>query len=993
MAARKRRRRSVDVEEIKPWRFIAFTDLHMSAATLDRSLQVLRSVREAAQEHSADVVFTGDFWDARGVLSVRHVVPLLEELKIWQRAHIRAVFIPGNHDQVSLDGAVHGVRIFDPFPNIQVATNRLLWPERKLAFIPWREDPAEQQAQFDLDGKGWTIFAHAEVEGATTNYGHRAPGRVMLSQIEAHARAAYLGHYHKRQQLGKCSWYLGNPYQKDFGEMADPAKGIALITQEQAEPQWIPLEGFPKHHRVTVGMPFDANSIAANDIVEVWHPPGAEEQARELSKSIVAGDCRLLPLKPKEEDSTAPPDFAMGLDQAVESIVSREVELRVEEARPPLPFSAADMIGIGREILMELPEARAVNPMSPEVKILSVESTDFCALKGQMRLDLEERGLLLIRGPIGSGKTALVDAVTWCLYGATSPRKAGSHTATFRGDEVIHDDADECSVVTVLRHANGSQFEVTRSKKRGKGQRVTIRQDGNVIEGSDHAELITKIIGIDYTLWRAVVSLGQGAVGNFVTDADTARKNLLSSAFGLDVCPAAQKLVRKRLRPLEKHIAELGQSIALDRRELETLSAEKYDEQAARWANAHENALSEVKSRGERVNAELQEAAAMLVEEEPWRAKKAQLERSLEQALAELSSLSMSGQQAELQSQLGAARAEKAVVERDVFRLTQDIEALQSGPAAPCPTCGRPMNQDTADNVLHEKRTKLAGLQRSAQTFDTKIRDLDAKLSTVGQGSQQQRLEIQARVDAIRGELNYAGEMMSRFAQLRGAHNEQLRALERAREEWRALEGQENPWEARAREQATKIEALVGKIAESTKAAAAHDMSLEALRFWDEAFGPKGIPVLVLRTVIYELEHHANRFLGQVLKGQLTVQLSMVQESLGVQFFELVDGEKRERRYELLSGGQRRCVELAFTPFALSEMIFSRAGVSIPLLMVDELTTHLGQAEKPLVCEALRTLNRDTVVVIDHDPVVQGEFDVVYELQKQAEASALRRAA
>jgi DNA repair exonuclease SbcCD ATPase subunit len=34
--------------------------------------------------------------------------------------------------------------------------------------------------------------------------------------------------------------------------------------------------------------------------------------------------------------------------------------------------------------------------------------------------------MALLRGPMGVGKTSLGDALTWCLYGSTTPRKPGA---------------------------------------------------------------------------------------------------------------------------------------------------------------------------------------------------------------------------------------------------------------------------------------------------------------------------------------------------------------------------------------------------------------------------------------------------------------------------------------------------------------------------------------------------------------------------------------
>ena len=134
-------------------------------------------------------------------------------------------------------------------------------------------------------------------------------------------------------------------------------------------------------------------------------------------------------------------------------------------------------------------------------------------------------------------------------------------------------------------------------------------------------------------------------------------------------------------------------------------------------------------------------------------------------------------------------------------------------------------------------------------------------------------------------------------------------------------------------------------------------------------------------------------FMGQLLAGKVYCQLTMEGDNLRVDFYETKDGVVRERRYEQLSGGQRRCVELAFSPFALSEMVFARCGVRVPLLVIDELTTHMGAEEKPIVCEILRMLDRDTILVIDHDTAVQGEFDVVYEVTNNGKGVVIERAA
>ena len=994
--AKKKKARSLDDVELAPWRFIVFSDLHLSASTLERSLEVLRKVREHALREKAQVVFTGDFWDARGVLAVRQVVPLLEELERWRQDGLEAVIIPGNHDQVSMDGRLHGVRIFDPFPNIYVATERLLWPAQRLAFIPWREDPAEQQAMFTtLPGDGWTIFAHAEVEGATTNHAHTAPGRVLLSQIRDKARACYCGHYHKIQKLGDRTWYVGNPYQKDFGEIDDPPKGISLITPDRLEPEWIPLEGFPIHHRVTMGVPFDISAIKKHDVVEVYYaaPEAGSEDLAALLESIPADDVRPLPLK-VEDDGAAPPDFALSLDEAISTYVTMMADAAEAEGYE-LPMDQQSLLGLGQAVLSELPEAQKLVPMSPRVDVIGVEVTDFCALRGTVKFDLEDRGMVLLAGPIGSGKTALMDAITWCLYDKTSPRKAGSHTSTFRGDEVIHDDADECEVTVHLRLLDGREVSTRRRKERGKGAKASVVGVDAPDGVKDTQETITRVVGLSQDLWRTCVSLGQGAVGNFVTDADTARKGLLSTAFGLDTCPAAQKLVRSRLKPLAVQVDKAKIDLASEQRAVAMLEDQDFHAQAQAWDLRRDNGLSEIRARGEGLSVAIAKLQEQLAHKEDWVTRRAEHEAHLEAHLTQLGQIGTPAEAEGIQKAIGAAQAERGIIERDMAKAQRELAQVEStreaNPRMACPTCGQAMPATEAERFVAEKSHDIERAKRSIESFNERISNLEVQLKNATSASTGHRETLEKSLAETRGALAKIGEGLNMFTKMEAQLEEHQRALAQARAEWTKLENETNPWAARAAEHQEKIATAKARVEELAADIEQLMSQAEALAFWEAAFGPKGIPVLVLRTVLHELETHANRFLAQVLKGRVTVQLSMLGDALGIEFFETLGGQRHQRRYEQLSGGQRRCVELAFSPFGLSEMVFARAGVRVPLLMVDELTTHLGPEEKPLVCEALRSLDRSTVLVVDHDAAVQAEFDTVYRMQRLAESTRLER--
>lgn len=975
---KKKAARSLDEVELPPWRFVTFTDLHVSAKTLDRAIDLLGRVRATAQEWSqamgypVGVVCLGDFWHQRGHLSVRQLDALLAEFQQW--AGIETIFIPGNHDQVSVDGKVHGVRVFEAFPNFHVATEPMLWEQSKLAFLPWREEPGEQAKLFtNLKGTDWTVFAHAEVKGATNNSHYQAPGRVNLEQIESHTRACYVGHYHKRQKLGKHTYYIGSPFEMNFGER-DMPHGIAVIQQEQVEPHFIDFEDFPKHHRLVYGGSWNAKAVREQDIVEVHAPLDfmGSEKLRAAVQAIPAAEVRTLPREDDDAEVKAPA-LALSLEEAMSKYVDELGGSDVERYRRRQ---------LGHEILSQVPEAHAIQAIAPEVDIEQLVVTDFCGIRGGYAYAFPD-GVTLIRGAMGVGKTSLMDGLTWALFGQTTPRKAGSHGASLRADEVIHDDASECVVNVVLKLKDRKKpVVITRTKKRGAGSKVKITGIKAPDGIEDQQALIHSVLGIDQNLWRTCVYLGQGAVGNFVTDADKKRKELLSTAFGLDACPAALKIARERLKTAEQSVAVLDQSMIRDEAAIETLEGTDYAEQIQAWEAQRKAALESAQAQGEAAKKVIAQCEEHLSAEPQWVQSKADHESHLDKLTKSLSQSNPENRLPELQRQLGAAEAERSRLDREERRVRSELEAHVQG-SADCPTCGRPFDPSAreAHAVDLEHQIRVLGTQQSS--FNAKIANVQQQITEAQGHNDLASQGLQEQISQSREALQKCAEALNTMAVLKSNKSEAERRLSEARIEYVNREKEVNPFLAKQGEIAGRIATLKSKQAADRVERDALQEKRGDLDVWVAGFGVKGIAVLVLRAALSELETYANTFMNQLLQGRIFCRLSMEGDNLKILFFEVdpATGKVHERRYEQLSGGQRRCVELSFNPFALGEMVFARAGVRINVLIVDELTTHLGAEEKPIVCEMLRDLDRRSVAVIDHDVTVQSEFDQVFEME------------
>ncbi|MFD3742713.1 AAA family ATPase [Streptomyces sp. NPDC058629] len=173
---------------------------------------------------------------------------------------------------------------------------------------------------------------------------------------------------------------------------------------------------------------------------------------------------------------------------------------------------------------------------------------------------LSSAGLFLLHGPTGAGKTSVLDAVCYALYGAV-PGARQSPGATLRSD---HAPAGLPTEVQLELTVGGRRLEVTRSpaqprpKKRGDGftlekaqSRLRERDPEGDWQGlsKSHQEIgeeLAQLIGMSRDQFCQVVLLPQGDFARFLRSDAEARGKLLGKLFDT-----------RRFAAVEERLAEL----------------------------------------------------------------------------------------------------------------------------------------------------------------------------------------------------------------------------------------------------------------------------------------------------------------------------------------------------------------------------------------------------------------------------------------------------
>lgn len=275
-------------------RWVVLTDLHCSPDTLQTCLQVLEYVHTVAASRQAGVAFLGDFWHHRGSLRIDCLNAVLHQLRNWT---VPMLLIPGNHDQVTLGGLLHGLTPLEnayrlPTTSATGGPSSLSIPGplvmshptkfRNALFVPHIRDPATLEAvvQSDLAQNCNAFLVHADVTGACMNDLLLSSGGIPPSAFPLGKRL-YSGHFHKPhilQSSGRIIEYVGSPYQVSLSE-AHQTKALLVLDASQG---WSCVERIPidlgrRHFRVTQLETFLNLRVNANET-------GKAEAVPEVSK-------------------------------------------------------------------------------------------------------------------------------------------------------------------------------------------------------------------------------------------------------------------------------------------------------------------------------------------------------------------------------------------------------------------------------------------------------------------------------------------------------------------------------------------------------------------------------------------------------------------------------------------------------------------------------------------------------------------------------------
>ncbi|MCX6037302.1 MAG: AAA family ATPase, partial [Chloroflexi bacterium] len=401
---------------------------------------------------------------------------------------------------------------------------------------------------------------------------------------------------------------------------------------------------------------------------------------------------------------------------------------------------------------------------------LRLKLSGFLSYRDPVEVDFSGFDLACISGQNGAGKSSLLDAMTWALFGQ----------ARKRDESVINLQSAAAEVAFTFGYEN-NQYRVIRSLARGKTTTLEFQiSDGGIWRPlTEHTNRetqarIEQVLRLDYDTFINVSFFLQGRADQFAQQPPTRRKEILGNILGLEIWEVYQERAAERRKEVESNLG------AVDGRTTE-IDAELAEEEPRKLRLAElETQLS-----GLVASRKVQEAALASVKQ--MRAgldKQRELVHKMAQAL-ERSQANLSG----LQTRLAGREAERQP-HADLLGRAGEVEAAYT--AWQQARRELEMWDGTASQFHEQEKRRLP--------FLDEINAQKAKL-------EQEKETLEGQGAAVSQQLSISAELATELESAKKALTEaEMKLDERARLEKQIQDGRERQAELRAENASLKTE-------------------------------------------------------------------------------------------------------------------------------------------------------------------------------------------
>ena len=170
------------------------------------------------------------------------------------------------------------------------------------------------------------------------------------------------------------------------------------------------------------------------------------------------------------------------------------------------------------------------------LRLKEIEIRGFRSFTSPKKIDLDF-DVIVLTGGVGSGKSSLLSAIEYALFGTTFEVK---ERKSIRLDDLVNDFEKEIDIKLKLVDDSGNTYEIERSKPRSKRGRLKIITNGEEYYGKNCEELLLKILnGMTYEDFIRYVFVRQEILEALIYGPPMRRSEALDRLFGISALEEA----------------------------------------------------------------------------------------------------------------------------------------------------------------------------------------------------------------------------------------------------------------------------------------------------------------------------------------------------------------------------------------------------------------------------------------------------------------------
>ncbi len=659
------------------------------------------------------------------------------------------------------------------------------------------------------------------------------------------------------------------------------------------------------------------------------------------------------------------------------------------------------------------------------------------------------KGSTLLSGDIGSGKTTVLLALEFALFGLQPSQK---------GSSLLRNGKDNGKVILELE-VDGKEIVLERGLKRSKKSvsqdYASIMIDGEKFEASV-TEIKNKVLNLlNYPsefakktnlLYKFTVYTPQEEMKQIILEAGDIRLNTLRHVFGISKYKRIQEntsllgsKLREKIRINEALVSEIDndrKNLVLKMKSLEDLKlkqiqTEKEYKDSFKEREEKEKKVEEIKIKiDEKKSLESEKAKldALSSEKNKQIDSQKSLEEELDKQIKEASKIHFNKEEYDaLDKRIEFQQNKEDELQKQYLDAVGKINSLNSKKTEAeqlkikianlekCPTCLQEVSEVYRKNILSNAEEVLKNSEKSILQFTEnknefmkqiqetrKIKEgfkerkshleiLKIKLESL-EDKQKRVQEINRQIEALNDDLQTYREKISSlkksikdYEKYDGIFNQRAEDLNKAKQ----LESQNAIKKAEINKEIQFTELLISDIEKQIEKKEILKQQTHNLRELEDWVSNKFLEIVLFteKQVMITLKEEFSKLFSEWFSILVSDSLT---SRLDDDFSPVIEQQDYELDYSFLSGGERTAIALAYR-LSLNQVINSLLSnlKTNNLVILDEPTDGFSSQQLDKMRDVLNQLKTEQMIIVSHEPKIEGFVDNIIRVSKQTGVSQI----